>query len=154
MKLKKRRGMTSIMEAIICLTLFGVAMTMLLSLMAYSNQWAAKTVDTITTKRDTDYLVDMLQMDVKSADEVEVVGNTLQIVNYSGSGDASTAGQVTTYTFDKLNHILYRNSEVAMSNVKTGIAGGPPFQMGDDADSVYIRLVLQSDELLELTVHR
>ena len=154
MKLKKRRGMTSIMEAIICLILFGVAMTMLLTLMAYSNQWSAETVDAITTKRDTDYLVDMLQMDVKSADEVEVVGNTLQIVNYAITGDAALEGQVTTYSFDQLAHTLYRNSEVAISNVQTGIAGSPPFQMGDDADSVHIRLVLRSKEVLEFTVHR
>lgn len=152
MKLKKRRGMTSLVEALICLTLFGVAMTMLLTLMAYSNQWTAETVQSITVKRDTDYLVDMLQMDVKSADEVEVVGNTLQIVNYAITGD--TEGQVTTYTFDKTKRILYRNSEVAISDVQTGFAGSPPFQMGDDADSVYIRLVLQPDEVLEFTVHR
>lgn len=80
-KFRKRRGMSSIMETVISMTLFAMILVVLMHMLTYSNEWNMKTQQDMVQKIDIDYLVDVLEEDVKSSTNIELVDDKLQIVS-------------------------------------------------------------------------
>ena len=65
------------------MTLFAMILVVLMHMLAYSNEWNMKTQQDMGQKIDIDYLVDVLEEDVKSSTNIELVDDKLQIVSSS-----------------------------------------------------------------------
>lgn len=135
--LRRRRGMTSLTETVICTILFSLVLVILLRLLTYSNDWTLRTQDEMKDRIDVDYLVDTLTEDVKSSAEIELVDDQLQIISES---------QVIVYA--RYNHILYRNAEEIIDNVAAS-----SFSVLD-GDVVRVYIQTEDYEIIDLTIHR
>lgn len=137
LKLKRRRGMSNLQEAIICVMLFAVMLLLLMRLMAYSNTWTVRAQNALSEKLDADYMVEMLQQDVKSSTSITVSEGTLQLV--SGT-------EMVIYRVD--DDTLYRDGEEVMNNIAS-LMFVPD---GGDAVGVYIRF--DDGDLIDTSIHR
>ena len=123
-KFRKRRGMSSIMETVISMTLFAMILVVLMHMLAYSNEWNMKTQQDMGQKIDIDYLVDVLEEDVKSSTNIELVDDKLQIVSPT------------------------KVSEEVISNVVA--CSFSPL----DGDSVRVYVQTEDNDIIDLTIHR
>lgn len=136
-KLRKRRAMTSIMETVISMTLFAMILIVLMQMLAYSNEWTMKTQKQMDQKIDIDYLVDVLEEDVKSATTIELVDEKLQIVSPT---------KVTIYA--RYGAAVYRDSEEVIGNIIA--CSFTPL----DGDSVRVYVQTEDYDIIDLTIHR
>lgn len=136
-KLRKRRAMTSIMETVISMTLFAMILVVLMQMLAYSNEWTMKTQKQMDQKIDIDYLVDVLEEDVKSATTIELVDEKLQIVSPT---------KVTVYA--RYGAAVYRDSEEVIGNIIA--CSFTPL----DGDSVRVYVQTEDYNIIDLTIHR
>lgn len=136
-KLRKRRAMTSIMETVISMTLFAMILVVLMQMLAYSNEWTMKTQKQMDQKIDIDYLVDVLEEDVKSATTIELVDEKLQIVSPT---------KVTVYA--RYGAAVYRDSEEVIGNIIA--CSFTPL----DGDSVRVYVQTEDYDIIDLTIHR
>lgn len=136
-KLRKRRAMTSIMETVISMTLFAMILIVLMQMLAYSNEWTMKTQKQMDQKIDIDYLVDVLEEDVKSATTIELVDEKLQIVSPT---------KVTIYA--RYGAAVYRDSEEVIGNIMA--CSFTPL----DGDSVRVYVQTEDYDIIDLTIHR
>lgn len=136
-KLRKRRAMTSIMETVISMTLFAMILIVLMQMLAYSNEWTMKTQKQMDQKIDIDYLVDVLEEDVKSATTIELVDEKLQIVSPT---------KVTVYA--RYGAAVYRDSEEVIGNIIA--CSFTPL----DGDSVRVYVQTEDYDIIDLTIHR
>lgn len=136
-KLRKRRAMTSIMETVISMTLFAMILVVLMQMLAYSNEWTMKTQKQMDQKIDIDYLVDVLEEDVKSATTIELVDEKLQIVSPT---------KVTIYA--RYGAAVYRDSEEVIGNIIA--CSFTPL----DGDSVRVYVQTEDYDIIDLTIHR
>lgn len=136
-RLRKRRGMTNIMETVICTTLFAMILIVLMHMLAYSNEWTMKTQKAMSQKLDIDYLIDVLKEDVKSSTTVEMVGDKLQIVSPE---------KITVYA--RYGAGIYRDSEEVMSDIIA--CSFSPW----DGDSVRVYIQTEDYEVIDVTIHR
>lgn len=136
-KRQRRRGMTSIMETVISMTLFAMILIVLMQMLSYSNEWTMKTQKQMDQKIDIDYLVDVLEEDVKSATTIELVDEKLQIVSPT---------KVTIYA--RYGAAVYRDSEEVISDIVA--CSFTPL----DGDSVRVYVQTEDYEIIDLTVHR
>lgn len=136
-KFRKRRGMSSIMETVISMTLFAMILVVLMHMLAYSNEWNMKTQQDMGQKIDIDYLVDVLEEDVKSSTNIELVDDKLQIVSPT---------KVTLYS--RFGAAIYRDSEEVISTVVA--CSFSPL----DGDSVRVYVQTEDNDIIDLTIHR
>lgn len=136
-KLRKRRAMSSIMETVISMTLFAMILIVLMQMLAYSNEWTMKTQKQMDQKIDIDYLVDVLEEDVKSATTIELVDEKLQIVSPT---------KVTVYA--RYGAAVYRDSEEVIGNIIA--CSFTPL----DGDSVRVYVQTEDYDIIDLTIHR
>ena len=136
-KFRKRRGMSSIMETVISMTLFAMILVVLMHMLAYSNEWNMKAQQDMGQKIDIDYLVDVLEEDVKSSTNIELVDDKLQIVSPT---------KVTLYS--RFGAAIYRDSEEVISNVVAWSFS--PL----DGDSVRVYVQTEDNDIIDLTIHR
>ena len=136
-KFRKRRGMSSIMETVISMTLFAMILVVLMHMMAYSNEWNMKAQQDMGQKIDIDYLVDVLEEDVKSSTNIELVDDKLQIVSPT---------KVTLYS--RFGAAIYRDSEEVISNVVACSFSTL------DGDSVRVYVQTEDNDIIDLTIHR
>ena len=137
-KRKQRRGMTSIMETIMCIMLLAFIITALMSLVSLSSGWTIKTNDAFLEKTNADYLVEKLQEDVKSSKYILSVDDSqLEIVNDNGS-----------ILYKIIGANLFRNNEVAMEDLRTCKFS----QSGRDSIGIYLRTT--DDCIIDLQITR
>ena len=134
---RKRRGMTNLIETICCVLLFAVILTVLITMMSFSNEWTLKAQDSMQEQLDTDYLIESLQADIKSADSVDATSTEIHIM----SEDALIVYKLKGDT-------LYRNSEKVVSGIETVMF------VPDDGDNIEVYIRFQNETLIDVNIHR
>lgn len=135
---KKRRGITSIMEAVICITIFSSLLVLLLSLMAFSTSWNTKAAAAVVNKLDTDYFVETIECDAKSASSLYAQKKRLEITRDSS---------LVVYRID--GNTLYRDDEVITENLESG-----SFIPQGNEDEVGIYLVYKDGSVVDMVLNR
>lgn len=135
---KKRRGITSIMESVICLTIFASLIVLLLSLMAYSTSWNSKAAAAVVNKMDTDYFTETIECDAKSASSLNAQEKRLEITR----GDS-----LVIYRIE--GNILYRDDEIVTENLESGT-----FVPQGNEDEVGVYLVYKDGSVVDMMLNR
>lgn len=117
-----RRGSTSILEIVICLTIFSLVLLLLSKYFTVTIN--TKTSEETNTSKQLDYefLLDSLFNDVKFCDYVECTDKTIEIFSDT---------QVNIYTLT--GNEIYRNNELAASGVISH-----NFELVDNGVHVYL----------------
>ena len=136
-QIKRRRGVTNLLEAVTCVTIFGMLMVLLLSIMSMVSGWSKTSQDAAMKSIDTDYFITTALCDIKSADSIEIIDYNLHL--------ASTENLVV---YKVLSDTLYRNNEVVFHDVLSYM-----FVPGDE-DVVGIYIKMKSGENIDVTIRR
>ena len=120
----KRKGMTSFMEAVICLAIFTAIISSLLQLLSGASGWVTESQITTEGENDYEFLMNSLQTDIKSAEELSSTDRELEV---------RSKESLITYHFYGEN--LFRENETVMTGIQNGMfASG-----GEDSVGIYIR---------------
>ena len=133
---KKRRGMFSFVETLSCLLIFALLLVGTLTLTAQSVNTQAEMQMAVYQKMDADFLAELFQTDIKSADMLDVVSDTeLHIIN-----------EGSTIIYRIRDYELYRNDERVLEFVISGIF------IPSDGTSVGLYLRLAGGEIIDVTI--
>lgn len=138
MRAKRRRGMTSILESVLCLLLLAFILSALMALISTSSGWSVRTNEAFIAKNSSDYLVEKIQEDIKSSTYLSATDESqLEIQNDDGE---------ILYTF--VGSKLFRNNDLAMENLKTCQFS----QVDGNSIGIYIRTA--EDNIIDLRISR
>lgn len=136
-RLRRRRGSSSILEAVISLTIFGGIMVILLALLSNISGWTSKATAVTEQKVDIDYLVETISCDIKSSSSAEVVGDELQLVS---------SEKIISYILK--TDTLYRNNQRVISDVNSCMF------VPEAGDMVGLYIELKDGTVVDMTVRR
>ncbi len=97
-KFRVRRGMMSLTETAICIVIFAVMMSCLLTMVNISGTWTARAKQTAAESQDISAFVETVREDVKSSYNITLSDGVLQLVQSSGSVLYSYNGTEKTIT--------------------------------------------------------
>ena len=106
--MKKRRGMTSLLELAVCTILLAFLLVALLALSAKTSKATADVQEGTSQADQINLLVESLQTDVKSASSITATAE---------SAELEIEEQVITYRI--VGTSIYRNSETLVTDVRT-----------------------------------
>ena len=138
---KKRRGMASLLETVLCLVLFSFALIMILTIGSHIGAWNASLVRSTNTEQDIDYFIQIFTNDVKSSRQVTVSDTGIEIVTnneliiYAHGIDEGGAGT------------LYRNNEYVIS-------GLTDVSFSYTGETVQAYLLMNNGEIVNFTIRR
>lgn len=133
---KRRRGMTSIIEVVICLLLFAFALTTLLSFLGFTTKDQLEAAKSMGEHINADYFIDCMVQDVKSSSSIDISENILTL---------STDEETIVYAV--IDDTLYRNDEKLFDDVQN-VTFSP---MDDAMISVYVKL--DNGDTIDFAVH-
>lgn len=108
-----RKGMTTLLETVLCVALFSMLMTFLLMATARMSIWSAKSSSRAEFERDLNFLMATVVEDIKSASDVVCEDGTLMLVSDSDAVVYKVDREAIT---DKTK-TLYRDNEIIISGV-------------------------------------
>lgn len=134
---RKRKGMTNLIEVIFCIILFALILALLISIIAFSNRWTVNAQKSMQTQLDTEFLIESIQSDIKSAENVNAEGTEILI---------ESAFELITYKLR--GDTLYRNSEIVVSGIESAMF------VPDEGDIIEIYIRFQDGSLIDVNMHR
>ena len=103
---RQRKGATTLLELLLCTTMFTFLMTALISLSSQMNRWVYSAENTIAESRDIEYLTAAFLTDVKSSVDAHYEEERLTLIQ--------PEGMVSYYMADNQ---LFRETESVIANV-------------------------------------
>lgn len=141
-RIARRKGMTSILEASVSVALFAILLVMLMTVLAHMNTWSATSIKATQTEQDIDYFMNMIVGDVKSSVSAEAITGGLQLLNDD---------ELIIYTIEddsRRSGVLYRNSEFAIDGIVSYL-----FDTSDDA-VVKVLFEFKDGQKIDLAIRR
>ena len=136
---KHRRRGFSYIEMLTSIIVFALGLVCFMTIVINNVKAQADLQKQVVSKLDIDFLIEMMQTDVKSADTLEVTdGSRLQIV--------TSENQIIVY--EVKNYMLRRNNEVALRYVVDSAF------IPSAGDSIGIYIKLAGGELIDVTFSR
>lgn len=134
---RKRRGISSMVEAVACIVMFALLLMVLIELLSLSVNLGATSQATVILKEESDEFIETIQLDVKSAESMDAVGEQLTITK---------DGRHVVYRIEE--GTIYRDTEPML----TGLEVGAFIPTDDNAVTVAIKFV--DGGLLDINLHR
>lgn len=136
---RKRQGMTSLIEAVICLALVSLVLLCLIRLSNITNTRSVSAEAEMVNSKQIDTFVDVIKTDIKGAVSVSMMDNDLKV---------SRPLDFIIYHFDDENKAILRDSEVVIENINTCV-----FQTVDD-NYAKVYAITEDDDIISFQVYR
>lgn len=138
MYLKRRRGVSGLVELVSVVVIFSLIIVAALSVMGIQNRIVIREQGSLSKQNDVGIVLDYLTQDVKSSREIYADGTTLTV--------ALSDNTLVTYRYEARK--ILRNDEVMMSNMISA-----SFDLIDE-NRVAILLYANDGTKIETTLHR
>lgn len=106
--MKKRRGIASLLELIVASIICSFIILMLISLIRLAGHWPVKSNSYLYGIQDMCLLLETMEMDVKSADEILATGDILELT-----------AEDTWIIYEVNGKEILRNNECMLKNIRT-----------------------------------
>ena len=138
---RRRKGITSIMEIVVCVSISAMLLTMLIAMITHVGLWAGNAEAAIHTERDMDRFLWMFVSDVKSSEDEICQGTSLALVK---------DGSATEYRIETVGEsfALYRDEELLLTGIRRYEFNTPT------ASVVRIYLIMNDGQEIELFARR
>lgn len=135
---KTHRGISSLFETVTCVALISLLIVALLSIMAATTVATMESQQAVAEKANTDFFIENLQVDVKSALFMETPENTQILL--------TRENELVLYRLEE--GTLYRNDEIALTNINSSTF------VSEDGDTLGIYITRENGEIIDLTISR